>query len=40
MGNAATTEIRRATCDEHPQHVIAALARLAQIRKPMLGPAQ
>ena len=38
MGYAAAAEIRRAPGHQHPQHFIAALARLAEAGKPGLVP--
>jgi SOS response associated peptidase (SRAP) len=40
LGDAATATHRRSAGDEHPQHVITALVRLAQAREPMLGALQ
>ena len=40
LGHAATTAHGRAASHQHPQHVIAALARLAEAREPMPGPGQ
>ena len=40
MGHATAAAHRRAAGHQHPQHVIAALARLAQAGEPMLGPGQ
>ena len=40
LGYAAATAHRWAAGDQHPQHVIAALARLAEAREPLLGPIQ
>jgi putative SOS response-associated peptidase YedK len=39
MGNAATTEVRRATGHQHPQHVVTALAGLAEPENRCLVPA-
>ena len=35
MGHAATAAHRRAACHQHPQHVVAALARLAEAGEPL-----
>jgi hypothetical protein len=35
LGHAAAAEVRRAACHQYPQHVIAALARLAETGEPM-----
>jgi hypothetical protein len=40
LGNAAASEDRRTAGDQHPQHLLAALARLAEAGEPMLGPVQ
>jgi len=40
VGYAAATANKRAAGHQHPQHVIAALARLAQAGEPMLGPCE
>ena len=40
LGHAAATAHRRAAGHQHPQHVIAALARLAQAGEPLPGPGQ
>jgi hypothetical protein len=40
LGNAATAAHRRTAGHEHPQHVIAALAWLAEAGKPLPGPVQ
>ena len=40
LGHAAATAHRRAAGHQHPQHVIAALARLAEAGEPMPGPGQ
>jgi putative SOS response-associated peptidase YedK len=40
LGHAATAADRRAASDQHPQHFFAALARLAEARKPLLGAVQ
>ena len=39
MGYAATAAHRRAAGHQHPQHVVAALARLAEAGEPLLVPA-
>ena len=38
MGHAAATAHRRAAGHQHPQHVVAALARLAEAGEPLSGP--
>ena len=40
MGHAAATAHGWPAGHQHPQHVIAALARLAEAGEPMLGPVQ
>jgi hypothetical protein len=40
VGHAAATAHRRAAGHQHPQHVIAALAHVAQAGEPLLGPGQ
>ena len=40
LGHAAATAHGWPAGHQHPQHVIAALARLAQAGEPMLGPVQ
>ena len=40
VGHAAATAHRRASGHQYPQHVIAALARLAEAGEPLLGPCQ
>jgi hypothetical protein len=40
LGHAATTAHRRAAGHQHPQHVVATLAGLAQTGEPLLGPRQ
>jgi len=40
LGYATTAAHGRAARHEHPQHVLAALAHVAQAREPMLGPRQ
>ena len=40
LGYAAATAHRRASGHQHPQHVLTALARLAQAGEPMLGSGQ
>jgi len=40
MGYAAATAHRRAARHQHPQHVIPALARLAEAGKPLPCPGQ
>jgi hypothetical protein len=40
LGNAAATQIRRATRDQHPQHVVTALARVAEAEKLVPGASQ
>ena len=40
LGHAATAAARRAASDQHPQHLLAALARLAEAGKPLLGTVQ
>jgi hypothetical protein len=37
LGNAATAAHGRPACNQYPQHVIAALAGLAQAGEPLLG---
>jgi putative SOS response-associated peptidase YedK len=39
-GDAAATEIRRAAGHQHPQHVVAALAGLAETGEPLPDPGQ
>jgi putative SOS response-associated peptidase YedK len=40
VGHAAATPHRRSARHQHPQHVVAALAKRAQAGEPMLGPGQ
>jgi len=40
LGNAASSEVRRAASHQHPEHRIAALARLAEAGKPLPGAGQ
>ena len=40
LGHAAATAHRRAAGHQHPQHVIAALARLAEAGEPLSCPVQ
>ena len=40
MGHATATAHRRAAGHQHPQHVVTALARLAEAGEPVLGPGQ
>ena len=40
LGHAAATAHGRAAGHQHPQHVIAALARLAEAGEPLLRPVQ
>ena len=40
MGNAAAAKVRRAARHQHPQHLVAALAGLAEAREPMSGASQ
>src|SRR5258705_7988959 len=40
MGYAASSAHRWAASHEYPQHLVAALARLAETRKPLPGPVQ
>jgi Phage integrase, N-terminal SAM-like domain len=40
LGDAPTAAHRRPACHQHPQHVIPALARLAETGEPVLGPGQ
>ena len=40
LGHAAATAHWRPAGHQHPQHVVAALARLAEAGEPLLGPVQ
>jgi len=40
VGHAAPAELRRAAGHQHPQHLVSALARLAEAGKPLHGPLQ
>jgi hypothetical protein len=40
LGNAATVPHWRPTSHEHPQHVVTALARLAEAREPLPSAVQ
>jgi putative SOS response-associated peptidase YedK len=40
LGHAATAEVRRGAFHQHSQHVVAALARLAEAGKPLPGPGE
>ena len=40
MGHAAAAEVDVAASHEYPQHVVTALARLAQAGEPLLSPGQ
>jgi hypothetical protein len=40
LGHATTAAHRRSAGHQHPQHVIAALPRLAEAGEPVLGPGQ
>ena len=40
LGHAAAAAHRRAAGHQHPQHVVAALARLAEAGEPLPGPVQ
>src|SRR5437667_3986097 len=40
LGHAATAAHRRAASDQHPQHILTALARLAEAGKPLPSAVQ
>jgi putative SOS response-associated peptidase YedK len=40
MGHATASPDRRTAGHQHPQHLVPALARLAEAREPVLGPVQ
>jgi hypothetical protein len=40
LGDATTAKDGRLACHQHPQYLLAALARLVEAGEPVLGPAE